>query len=124
MPHRNAPLRVAALVAVAALAAAAPAHEVRVRRPLRVPDIPGFVTLRCDFHTHTVFSDGSVWPDIRSEEAWREGEDAIAMTQHLGYQPHKAELPANHDPPFRIAAPHGANPASRTVPRPPLKYPP
>ncbi|MHB1045649.1 MAG: PHP domain-containing protein [Thermoanaerobaculia bacterium] len=107
MPRRIAPTRVAALVAVAALAAAAPAHEVRVRRPLRVPDIPGFVTLRCDFHTHTVFSDGSVWPDIRSEEAWREGFDAIAITDHIEYQPHASDLPTNHDRPFEIAAPPG-----------------
>lgn len=107
MPRRFAPLRVAGLVAVAAIALVASAHEVRVRRPLRVPDIPGFVTLRCDLHTHTVFSDGSVWPDVRSEEAWREGYDAIAITDHIEYQPHKADLPTNHDRPFEIAAPLG-----------------
>ncbi len=110
MPRRSASLGLAGLAvlaAAAALALAAPAHEVRVRRPLRVPDIPGFVTLRCDFHTHTVFSDGSVWPDIRSEEAWREGYDAIAITDHIEYQPHKADLPTNHDRPFEIAAPLG-----------------
>ena len=108
MPRRPfpAPL-VAAAAALSLLAAAATAHEVRVRRPLRLPDIPGYVTLRCDFHTHTVFSDGSVWPDIRSEEAWREGYDAIAITDHIEYQPHKADLPTNHDRPFEIAAPLG-----------------
>ncbi len=108
MPRRPFPaLLVAAAAALALLAAAATAHEVRVRRPLRLPDIPGYVTLRCDFHTHTVFSDGSVWPDIRSEEAWREGYDAIAITDHIEYQPHKADLPTNHDRPFEIAAPLG-----------------
>jgi hypothetical protein len=110
MPHRSASFRLAGpalLVAVAALAAAASAHEIRVRKPLRVPDIPGYVTLRCDFHTHTVFSDGSVWPDIRAEEAWREGYDAIAITDHIEYQPHASDLPTNHDRPFEIAAPLG-----------------
>ena len=108
MPRRPFPaLLVAAAAALSLLAAAAAAHEVRVRRPLRLPDIPGYVTLRCDFHTHTVFSDGSVWPDIRSEEAWREGYDAIAITDHIEYQPHKADLPTNHDRPFEIAAPLG-----------------
>lgn len=97
-----------ALALVLLLAAAAgDAVDVRVRRPLRVPDVPGFVTLRCDLHTHTVFSDGSVWPDIRAEEAWREGYDAIAITDHVEYQPHEADLPTNHDRPWEIAAPHG-----------------
>jgi hypothetical protein len=83
------------------------AHDVRVRRPLRVPDIPGYRTLLCDFHTHTVFSDGSVWPDIRSEEAWREGFDAVAITDHIEYRPHAADVPASHERSFEIARPHG-----------------
>lgn len=74
---------------------------------MRVPDIPGFKTLKCDFHIHTVFSDGSVWPNIRAEEAWREGLDAIAITDHIEYQPHKADLPTNHNRSFEIAKPHG-----------------
>lgn len=57
------------------------------------PDIPGYVTLASDFHTHSVFSDGSVWPDIRVQEALREGLDIIAFTEHLEYQPHKEDIP-------------------------------
>jgi UPF0716 family protein affecting phage T7 exclusion len=33
-----------------------------VRREIRIPDIPGHRTQKCDFHSRTVFSDGSVWP--------------------------------------------------------------
>jgi predicted metal-dependent phosphoesterase TrpH len=96
------------MAAVAAvLAGTGSAHDVRVRRPLRVPDILGYRTLQCDFHTHTVFSDGSVWPDIRSEEAWREGLDAIAITDHIEYQPHKDDLPTKHERSYQIAQPHG-----------------
>ena len=29
---------------------------------INFPDIPGYQTLKCDLHIHTVFSDGSVWP--------------------------------------------------------------
>ena len=29
----------------------------------RLPDIPGYITLKGDFHMHTPFSDGTVWPD-------------------------------------------------------------
>lgn len=81
--------------------------QTRVRTPVRIPDIPGYLTLKCDFHTHTVFSDGSVWPHIRAEEAWREGLDAIAITDHLEYLPHREDLPPNHDRSFEIASPHG-----------------
>lgn len=82
------------------------AHD-RARTPVRIPDLPGYRTLKCDFHTHTVFSDGKVWPDIRAEEAWREGLDAIAITDHIEYQPHKADLPTAHNRSFEIARPHG-----------------
>lgn len=60
--------------------------QVQVRKPINIPDISGFVTLKCDFHMHTVFSDGEVWPTVRVEEAWRDGLDAIAITDHLNYK--------------------------------------
>lgn len=62
-------------------------------RAIEFPDVPGFVTLSVDFHQHTVFSDGSVWPDIRVQEAVKDGIDAISLTEHLEYQPHEADLP-------------------------------
>lgn len=62
-------------------------------RAIEFPDVPGFRTLKCDFHIHTVFSDGSVWPDIRVQEAVKDGLDAIALTEHLEYQPHGSDLP-------------------------------
>ena len=42
---------------------------------------------------HTVFSDGSVWPNIRVQEAIRDGLDAIASTEHLEYQPYSEDIP-------------------------------
>merc|ERR1711965_651586 len=42
---------------------------------------------------HTVFSDGSVWPNIRVQEANREGLDCISTTEHLEYQPHSKDIP-------------------------------
>lgn len=68
-------------------------HSHAVGRKLRFPDIPGYKTLKCDFHQHTVFSDGSVWPDIRVAEALMDGLDAISLTEHLEYQPHKDDIP-------------------------------
>jgi hypothetical protein len=62
-------------------------------RRIQFPDVPGYLTLKCDLHIHTVFSDGVVWPDIRVQEAIRDGLDAISLTEHLEYQPHKADIP-------------------------------
>ena len=74
-----------------------------VRQEIHIPDIMGYRTLKCDLHTHTVFSDGSVWPSVRVDEAWREGLDAIAITDHIEYQPHKNDIPTNHKRPYEIA---------------------
>ena len=78
------------------------------RDPLPVPDIPGYRTLKCDFHMHTVFSDGEVWPTTRVNEAWREGLDAISITDHAGYNPHDADVPPDLTRPFALAAPLAA----------------
>jgi hypothetical protein len=59
------------------------------RREIQIPDIPGYLTLKCDFHIHTVFSDGNVWPTIRISEAWEDGLDAIAITDHIEGHPKK-----------------------------------
>lgn len=47
-----------------------------------IPDIPGYVTLKGDFHIHTCFSDGSVWPVTRIDEAEYDGLDVLAITDH------------------------------------------
>ena len=73
------------------------------RRVLNMPDIPGYVTLKCDFHSHTVFSDGNVWPTQRVGEAWRDGLDALAITDHIEYQPHKKFIPADNNAAWKIA---------------------
>ena len=80
-----------AAVAFPAAAHAHPSHG--LARAIEFPDLPDYVTLVCDFHQHTVFSDGHVWPTIRVQEAERDGLDAIAITDHLEYQPHSADIP-------------------------------
>lgn len=78
--------------------AATPRHEIDF------PDIAGYKTLACDLHMHTVFSDGQVWPSVRVDEAWREGLDALSITDHVEYQPHQADVPTNHNRPYELAA--------------------
>jgi 3',5'-nucleoside bisphosphate phosphatase len=63
-------------------------------RPMRFPALPdGSVIVSADLHTHSVFSDGMVWPAVRVEEADRDGLDALAFTEHLEHQPKAADIP-------------------------------
>jgi hypothetical protein len=62
-------------------------------RAIEFPDTAEHRTLVVDLHTHSVFSDGHVWPRIRVGEALRDGLDALAITEHLEWQPHLADIP-------------------------------
>jgi 3',5'-nucleoside bisphosphate phosphatase len=75
------------------------------RRIINIPDIPGYITLKCDFHMHTVFSDGIVWPTVRVQEAYHEGLDAIAISDHDDYAPHQPDIAINFHRPYEIALP-------------------
>lgn len=73
------------------------------RKIVNLPDLPGFLTLKCDFHMHTVFSDGNVWPTVRIGEAYRDGLDAIAITDHIDYTPKKDFIPVDYNAAWKIA---------------------
>ena len=64
----------------------------KYERKMFFPDLDNYKTLLTDFHQHTVFSDGKVWPSIRVEEAIKDGLDAISLTDHLEYQPHSQDI--------------------------------
>jgi len=74
-----------------------------VRYEIHFPDIQGCKALACDLHMHTVFSDGLVWPTVRVNEAWRQGLHALAITDHIEYQPHKDDVPTKHARPYQLA---------------------
>lgn len=67
-----------------------------------MPDLPGFKTLKCDLHMHTVFSDGDVWPTVRLTEAFRDGLDAISITDHSWYNPKKDDVKPDIARPYQI----------------------
>ena len=67
--------------------------EKKYERKLFFPDLDNYKTLLTDFHQHTIFSDGLVWPTIRVEEAVKDGLDAISLTDHLEYQPFSRDIP-------------------------------
>jgi len=73
------------------------------RKNIRIPNIEGYQTLKGDFHIHTVFSDGLVWPTVRVKEAWSEGLDVMAITDHLEYRPHKKLVKGDHNSSYELA---------------------
>ncbi len=75
------------------------------RKVINIPEISGYQTLKCDFHMHTVFSDGTVWPTVRVQEAWEEGLDAISITDHIEYLPHSKDIVSDHNRSYEIALP-------------------
>lgn len=68
-------------------------EEDNPQRSIKFPDTENYKTLVSDLHTHSVFSDGHVWPNIRVTEALKDGVDVLAITEHLEYQPHLEDIP-------------------------------
>ena len=62
-------------------------------RIINFPNTEKYKVIVADLHTHSVFSDGAVWPNVRVEEALRDGIDLLAITEHLEYQPHIDDIP-------------------------------
>lgn len=91
------------LIIIVLLAISAVFMSYGQRKIMNLPDLPGYVTLKCDFHTHTIFSDGNVWPTVRISEAYRDGLDAIAITDHIEYSPRKDYVPVDHNAGWKIA---------------------
>ncbi|PLX02115.1 MAG: histidinol-phosphatase [Marinilabiliales bacterium] len=71
-------------------------------RIISFPNIMGKQTMVCDFHLHTVFSDGEVWPTVRVDEAVAEGIDVICISDHIEYRPHE-EVTGDHNRAYEIA---------------------
>ena len=59
------------------------------RKEIILPQVNGYNVYKADLHTHSVFSDGSVLPGLRVKEAWQDGLDVMAVTEHIEYRPHE-----------------------------------
>lgn len=81
--------------------------KAQTRKEIRIPDIEGYKTLIGDFHIHTLFSDGDVWPTGRVEEAYREGLDVIAITDHVetGYKDFREDIPVKYNRAYELVLP-------------------
>lgn len=62
------------------------------RKEIVLPQVNGYNVYKADLHTHTIFSDGQVMPELRVREAWKDGLDVIAITDHIEYRRHESTL--------------------------------
>lgn len=53
------------------------------------PGVDGYTAYKADLHTHTIFSDGHLTTEARLREAWQNGLDVMAVTEHLEYRKHE-----------------------------------
>lgn len=63
-----------------------------VRNEIYIPKVNGYNVYTADLHTHTIYSDGDVTPALRVREAWLDGLDIIAITDHMEYRRTEREL--------------------------------
>ena len=64
----------------------------RFRTEIILPQVNGYNVYKADLHTHTIHSDGDVIPSFRVYEAWYDGLDIIAITDHIEYRSFEEKL--------------------------------
>lgn len=71
-------------------------HSMRYSRGARteiiLPQVNGYTIYKADLHTHSAFSDGSVLPEYRVKEAWYDGLDVMAVTEHIEYRRQETKM--------------------------------
>ena len=70
-------------------------HSLRIA-PQRVefvlPEVGGYTVYKADLHTHSIYSDGDCTPEFRVREAWYDGLDVLAITEHVEYRRHEGKM--------------------------------
>ena len=52
----------------------------------------GYTVYKADLHTHSIYSDGDCTPEFRVREAWYDGLDVLAITEHVEYRRHEGKM--------------------------------
>ena len=63
-----------------------------LRREFVLPEVNGYKVFKADLHSHTIYSDGNVTPEYRVREAWVDGLDVLAVTEHVEYRPSEGKM--------------------------------
>lgn len=64
------------------------------RHEVVIPDVNGYHVYKADLHIHTIYSDADVTPELRVREAWYDGLDIIAITDHIEYRRQEGKMVA------------------------------
>lgn len=77
-------------------------NELQKRRTeIILPQVNGYNCYKADLHVHTIYSDGELTPRQRVREAWYDGLDILAITDHLearNYEKYMLKALAPHNP--------------------------
>lgn len=73
-------------------------HQPPHRTEIILPQVKGYTIYKGDFHVHTIYSDGEVTPRERVREAWYDGLDIIAITDHLELRSYEQYMLRAHAP--------------------------
>lgn len=63
-----------------------------LRNEIIIPQVNGYNVIKADLHVHTMFSDADATPEWRVVEAWCDGLDVIAITDHIEYRPYEQKM--------------------------------
>ena len=62
-----------------------------VRKTIVLPQVNGYNLYTADLHVHSTYSDGTMKMTARIDEAWRDGFDIMAATDHMSIRPVKGK---------------------------------
>lgn len=62
------------------------------RTEIILPQVNGLNVYKADLHTHSIYSDAELTPEERVKEAWFDGLDIFAMTDHVEYRRHEPNM--------------------------------
>ena len=61
-------------------------HKTEHRTEIVLPKVNGYNIYKADLHVHSIYSDAHLTPEQRVKEAWLDGLDIMAMTDHIEYR--------------------------------------
>ena len=67
-------------------------NKVPLRTEIILPQVDGLNCYTAELHAHTIFSDGELTPEERVKEAWCDGLDILAMTDHIETRRHERDF--------------------------------
>lgn len=74
------------------------------RTNIVLPQVNGYNVYKAELHIHTIYSDAHVTPEFRVQEAWYDGLDVLAITEHIEYRALESSMMEFMKPYFKKGA--------------------